>query len=84
MFLHTGLVLYEENIAMLTESYLAIREKSSTVGVKQVNYSLSGLFKMIELSLKRNGFTFVAWTFNMQAKTFINFIVFFYLILTWI
>ncbi|GFS12321.1 biliverdin reductase A [Elysia marginata] len=62
-----GLILYEENIAMLTESYLAVKEKSSMVDLKEATYSLSGSYNSWLEDFEGSGLPFVSGVSGIQV-----------------
>ncbi|GFO22290.1 Biliverdin reductase a [Plakobranchus ocellatus] len=62
-----GLVLYEENIAMLTDGYLTVKEKAKTVDLRQATYSLSGSYNGWLEDFKGSGLPFVSGVSGIQV-----------------
>lgn len=62
-----GLILCEENIALLTDSFGSIKEKSSKVEIKQVTYTLSGSYNGWLEDFEGSGLPFVCGVSGIQV-----------------
>ncbi|RUS81131.1 hypothetical protein EGW08_011117 [Elysia chlorotica] len=61
-----GLILYEENIALLVEGFLAVKEKSKLVDLKQASYSLAGSYNGWIEDFEGSGLPFVCGISGIQ------------------
>jgi len=62
-----GLVLREENIALLTASYLEVQKKSLSTAIESASYSISGKFNNWIEDFKQSGQPFITGVSGLQV-----------------